>query len=332
MRRSPLRRLVRGFALAGFGLVLALSAVELGLRILDPYGYADDREVERFARELRDERTGERRALTSFYLRPGAHIEFLGQTFDVNERGYRTPLVPFEKPQGVYRIVVVGDSVPFGWGVAETDCFPRRLETLLDAKDQPFGKERVEVVNLSGPGRGLGDYLIVMQDEAMAYAPDLLVVPLIFNDVPLLEVDDAPQIAPPAPLPAWLRWSDLARFLHVALAKVSGAELHGDYWLGIRTTPKALAAFPLAFQLFRKAAGDVPIVIFDTIGEGPGKGVPEIPAAARDAGFGYVECFLDLGEYAAKWAIRSPKHNHPNAAAHDIFARKLLEWFAAHGW
>jgi hypothetical protein len=331
-RRHPFRTFVRGLLLVAFGLGLALAGFEILLRAVDPYGYADDQAVERFAGELRDPATSTRRGLSSFYLRPGARIEFLGQRFDINERGYRTPLVPHAKAPDCYRIVVVGDSVPFGWGIAEADCFPRRLETLLNARPTPFGKARVEVVNLSGPGRGLGDYLIVLEDEAMAYQPDLVLVPLIFNDVPLSEVDDAPHPSPPAPLPAWLRWSFAARFAHVTIARLSGAEMHGDYWIGIRSSPKALAAFPLAFELFRKAAHGVPILLFDTIGEGPGKGLPEIAAAAKAQGLAYLECFLDLTEYDTKWAIHAPKHNHPNPAAHAVYAQTLVDWFARNGW
>ena len=199
MRTTTRRpRRFRGLLLAAVGLLLALGCIEGLLRIADPFHYADDDMVQRFALELRDTREISP-ALSSFYLRPNAHIEFLGQTFDVNERGYRTPLVPYEKAEDVYRIVVVGDSVPFGWGIAEKDCFPRRLETLLNQREKPFGRKRVEVVNLSGPGRGLGDYLIVLQHEAMKYHPDRVIVPLIFNDIPLMEV--IPPEERPAPAP-----------------------------------------------------------------------------------------------------------------------------------
>lgn len=330
-RRHPIRRIGRVLLLAGIGLTLALGAFELVLRAVDPYSYADDDAVLKFATELRDSRPIAP-ALSSFYLRPGAHIEFLGEDFDINERGYRTPMVDYEKPDDVYRIVVVGDSVPFGWGVAESACFPRRLETLLNERERPFGRARVEVVNLSGPGRGLGDYLIVFEHEALKYHPDFVIVPLVFNDVPLMEVippDQRPK--GPGLLPPWLHWSWSARFVHLLLAKASGAELHGDYWIGIRTSAAALAVFPLAFDAFAKVAAGTPMLLFDMIGERPGHGVAEIAAAATQVGIPRVECFLDLEEWSDRWAIHAPKHNHPNPAAHERYAQVLLGWFEQHG-
>jgi hypothetical protein len=328
----PPRRILRRLLGLSVGLLLAASALEVGLRVFDPYHYRDDDAVRDFARALRDTRPIAP-ALSSFYLTPGAHIEFLGHSFDINERGYRTPTVPYAKPADVHRIVVVGDSVPFGWGVAESECFPRSLETKLNAKSAPFGKQRVEVINLSGPGRGLGDYLIVLQNEAMRYEPDHVVIPLVFNDVPVLEVIPPEKRKPgPGPLPDWLNVSYAARFIHVLQQGIRGAEMGGDYWIGIRTSPEALAAFPFAFRAFKSAAGQVPILLFDTIGEAPGQGVPEIAKAAADAEVERLECFLDLREWPTKWAIRAPKHNHPNAAAHAYYADRLLDWFTAHGW
>ena len=37
-----------------------------------------------------------------------------------------------EKPPGVRRVAVLGDSIAFGYWVAEDDGFARQLEVLLD--------------------------------------------------------------------------------------------------------------------------------------------------------------------------------------------------------
>jgi lysophospholipase L1-like esterase len=64
-----------------------------------------------------------------------------------NEMGLRTRGI-VDRP-GVHRLLVLGDSYAFGWGVPETDCFPRRLETRLGER---LPEQNVEVINAAIPG------------------------------------------------------------------------------------------------------------------------------------------------------------------------------------
>jgi hypothetical protein len=315
------------------GLLLGLAGTEVLLRIFDPYEFGEQIEHDRFIAGIRGQTPPGAQPLESFYLRPGARVEFLGAEFAFNDEGYRTPVVPKQKAEGVYRIVVVGDSVPFGWGVPEAACFPRRLETLLNERGLPFGKDRVEVVNLSGPGRGLGDYYIVLRDLGLAYQPDLVIVPFIFNDVPLHMA--APAAAgPPAliPLPAWGRGLYTARMVFRKINEARGALGKEDYWIGIRSSPEAAQLCCLGFELLQKLAGDVPLLVFDTVGDAPGEPIPEVAACTVRLGIPRIECFLPVAEWNEKWAIDPPVHKHPNVAAHDLYARTLVEGMVALGW
>ncbi len=52
---------------------------------------------------------------------------------------------------GAYTVLVLGDSYVFGWGVAETNCFPRILERLLrESRHRP----ELRVINAGIPGYG----------------------------------------------------------------------------------------------------------------------------------------------------------------------------------
>jgi lysophospholipase L1-like esterase len=53
-----------------------------------------------------------------------------------------------ERP-GSRRLVVLGDSYAFGWGVPETACFPRRLEAMLR---QRWPGQDLDVINAAIPG------------------------------------------------------------------------------------------------------------------------------------------------------------------------------------
>ncbi len=98
-----------------------------------------------------------------------------------NSAGFRGPELPGAKPAGVYRIVVLGDSFTFGYGVRERQAYPARLEHILNARTH--GRPRVEVVNLGVPGAGPLDYLHHLTSTALALQPDLVLVGLFANDV-----------------------------------------------------------------------------------------------------------------------------------------------------
>jgi hypothetical protein len=327
------RKVLFALLLPVLGLGLGLLGFELVLRVVDPYEFGEQIEHDRFIAGIRGETPPGAQPLESFYMRPGARVEFLGARFDLNDEGYRTPVVPKRKPPGVHRIVVVGDSVPFGWGVPEEACFPRRLETLLNERGMPFGKERVEVVNLSGPGRGLGDYYIVLRDLGLRYEPDLVIVPFIFNDVPIHMTATATAAPPPPiPLPGWGRGLYSVRMVFRKINEARGSFGKEDYWIGIRSNPAAGQLCCVGFELLQKLAGPVPLLIFDTVGDAPGKPVPEVADCTARLGIPRVECFLPVAEWNEKWAIDPPVHKHPNVAAHDLYARTLVGWMVERGW
>src|SRR5262249_10848349 len=86
--------------------------------------------------------------------------------------------IPFRKPAGTVRVVVIGDSFTFGQGCSKADAFPDVLQTLLTRPDRP-----VEVVNVSNIGLGPEAYVILLRDLGLRYEPDLVVVNVYGNDV-----------------------------------------------------------------------------------------------------------------------------------------------------
>ena len=75
---------------------------------------------------------------------------------DIDDYGIRDCAVALEKPEGVYRIVVIGDSYVFGLCIDDLlDTFPKRLEAELS---DPGDGARIEVVNLGVSGYAPGPY------------------------------------------------------------------------------------------------------------------------------------------------------------------------------
>lgn len=101
-----------------------------------------------------------------------------------NELGYRERSIQIKKPENIFRIVFVGDSVVMGFGVEDFEAFPRQLERLL--KPRKFHKDMVhfEVLNLGIQGYSTPDYLDVIKRDVLKLDPDLVIVGLYPNDPP----------------------------------------------------------------------------------------------------------------------------------------------------
>ncbi|HEX9751263.1 MAG TPA: GDSL-type esterase/lipase family protein [candidate division Zixibacteria bacterium] len=83
------------------------------------------------------------RTIHSNFFAPGVYT--------INSHGFRTPEFLFEKTPGTTRVVCLGESTTFGYGVANGQTYPRKLEEYLNAHDEQ--KRRWEVISL-----GVTDY------------------------------------------------------------------------------------------------------------------------------------------------------------------------------
>ena len=63
--------------------------------------------------------------------RPGIEGTQGGKAVQINRAGWREHEIPFEKPRGAFRVVGIGDSVMFGWGVDEDERYLDVLEARL---------------------------------------------------------------------------------------------------------------------------------------------------------------------------------------------------------
>lgn len=70
-------------------------------------------------------------------------------TFKINFQGFRGKDFEIERGQGVYRVVALGDSCTFGFGVDEGDTYPERLQSELERLCPSC---MWEVLNLGVPG------------------------------------------------------------------------------------------------------------------------------------------------------------------------------------
>lgn len=86
-----------------------------------------------------------------------------------------------EKPAGSYRILVLGDSQTFGFGVRDEETLTARLGALLHAS---FPQREIEVLNAGVPGYGTADELAWLQLKGEELEPDLIIVQFLsVNDL-----------------------------------------------------------------------------------------------------------------------------------------------------
>lgn len=112
-----------------------------------------------------------------YELRPGVK---LSEEIQINSHGFRDAEFSHEKPEGVYRIVVIGDSVTFGWLQGQDEIYPEILERRLN-ETAPAGR-RYEVFNLGVGGYNAAQELELLRSKGMAYHPDLVLVGYCSND------------------------------------------------------------------------------------------------------------------------------------------------------
>lgn len=161
------RNLVLNGCLILFGILAPLSLGELALRLMHHQVTSfDDRSF--------------RRSAWSF--RPNSHEDgYIGVPVTINNLGLRGPDTTLEKPPGVFRIIGVGDSITFGYGVRVEDTFLKVLERNLN--ESAPAELRYEVINAGIPATGLEYYTHFIENNAPAMHPDLLVVCLALNDI-----------------------------------------------------------------------------------------------------------------------------------------------------
>jgi len=119
---------------------------------------------------------GSRRIKVDFYenyflVHPNQDFYWEGIKVHVNAQGLREDDRDYHKQPGTYRVVVLGDSVPFGWEVEQADTHARVLETLL----RQDTTTQYDVVNMGSPGLNLGREYHFLKDTLSQYQPSLVV-------------------------------------------------------------------------------------------------------------------------------------------------------------
>jgi hypothetical protein len=84
-------------------------------------------------------------------------------------------------PAGEYRILSMGDSIAFGFGINSKDCYAKVLERRLNQKG---GAPHYYVINAAGPGTSPSCYYLALKNEALDWHPSMVLMEIeLTNDV-----------------------------------------------------------------------------------------------------------------------------------------------------
>jgi len=123
---------------------------------------------------------------TGLLFEPRSKIKFQTVEFDyvaeINAMGLRDREIGADKA-GNYRVLCVGDSWTFGWGVNIEESWPKKLELFLKRR----GIKHIEVINCGQPGRYSTTYRTNMEKLLPALKPDLVLLGV-------LQLDDLAQL------------------------------------------------------------------------------------------------------------------------------------------
>lgn len=290
----------------------ALLAIELGLRLhavgvlaRTPYRLSSD------ARRL-------------FEVKPHADAE-------TNALGFRDREREARKAPGVLRIVVLGDSVTLGHGVAVAERFTERLEVLLGQHGR-----RVEVVNLGQRQYTTAQEAAVFETIGSALAPDLLIIAYVLNDPTADGHTNAFFRRQQASLQLWpwlversRRWWYRPRLLPDCRAHDYYSRMHcdADRWAASEAALDHLAARARAMHL------PVLLVIFPLLERHPEASFASYPwrethrqvgDAARRRGFTTLD-LLPAFAAARPAELRAKPLDelHPNALGHRLAAEAI---------
>jgi len=271
-----------------------------------------------------------------FELRPDS---FVASEVDyrINRDGFRGPALQ-AKREGVRRLAVFGDSIVFGYWVAEGDAFPAQLGALLGP--------RVESLNLGVPGYNLDQEVENLRNRVDALRPDFVLFGFCLNDLEgllsfeygLTQARQEARSGPRRVLESFLSFSRFAAWIEYRLTERDAREsfskarnpLGGELY---DATPEVLdahldASFNALAAIVEPRGIPAAVAIFPVLGNRfenyPYKDLhARIARAAERAGL----LPIDLLPCFSSYAFRDVRVDvvHPNPMGHRIAAHAAVD-------
>ena len=102
-------------------------------------------------------------------------VDIGGISYRINRLGFRDIDHRFRKTDE--RVVIVGDSITFGWNLPLEDTYHYQTREKLKSQGRP-----IEIMAMGITGYNLMQEHFLIKERALRYAPDLIVLQICLND------------------------------------------------------------------------------------------------------------------------------------------------------
>ena len=277
-----------------------------------------------------------------YELKPNISGDFQGQPLQVNSFGMRDREYSPKKPKNTIRIAGIGDSVMFGWGVREDECYMSLIEQhFAKLTDNGSFEHQVEVLNFAVPGYNTAMEVATFEHKVLAFSPDLIIIHVVDNDF------DVPMFMKQPINP----FSTQSLFIDFMLNRVSGLEDGSLLFSSLKNLtsndrykvleqykdtvgePGVRRALLRLFEL--SSSRSVPVIVVMGGAGGRMKKIVRTQAKIHDFHLIEVKPFVD--RYIRENKLEDTKaarrqllwvsstDNHPNKLGHSIFAEAILD-------
>ncbi len=257
---------------------------------------------------------------------PGSTGAVAGIPVRINSLGFRGPEIAPEKPAGVTRIAVLGDSFIFGQGVNGDETLPAVLENLLNRG----GKHKYQVINAGVRGYGSYEESVYLRARVMPLKPDGVILAIT-------EADDL-VIEPFRFQPAWLQpaqksfwWKLAPARAYLALRAQQEYIKAGREFIAGLYDPRGEAwkRFVSSLTDIQRQCRDqgvwLLVITFPLLENGNtfAKERKQLHRELSELGIAYIDPKPELDAYPWQKLAVSKRDPHPNPQAQRIFARLL---------
>ena len=256
---------------------------------------------------------------------PNRAAILMGVPVRTNALGLRDREFTLDKPAGVRRVLVLGDSMTFGWGAREEDSYPKVLERLLNGSGGPL-----EVVNAGVGNYNTAQEVAYFRERGIRLNPDEVILGFYINDAEPTPSEQTGLIArhsyfyvlAASGWDAFQRQRGWKESFESYYRNLYAEESPG--WRNARNALKELSA------MCRDARIRLRLVIIPEL-HAPGEAYAFrdihgiVAAAARREGIPVLDLVDAFGgvEPQSLWVSRGDAH--PNASAHRIIAAALFK-------
>ena len=329
-------KFITGLGLFVITCILCVVIVEFGTRVIfDVNGMHYGIEMWKYAKKMK--RISPIPGMGHEHI-PNRSAKLMGVQVDINPQGLRDHTYPLAKEDGTYRILVLGDSMTFGWGGNFENTYPKTLERTLNEKRPKIKTRSKPIKKYEVINTGVGNYNTVQEftyfrERGIKYDPDMVLLGFYLNDAE----------ETPVRVGGFIRENSYAFILlgqswDVVMRGLNRRKPYEQYYLDLYSdTAKGWIACKEALQdlvaLCKKNNIDLRIMI-----------IPELHSPNENYRFGKVHSLVsEVGKRSGTpvfdllpafqgvdppslWVTRGDPH--PSDKAHDIIAQAIYnqEW------